>query len=294
MDTPTELGEFLRTRRARLQPEDVGLVSYGARRVPGLRREELAQLAGVSAAYYTRLEQGQSSNASEAVLEAIARALRLSEDEYSHLQNLARPRRGGQRRPERPEHARAGMRRLVAAMEVPALLLDRRSDVLVWNPLGHALVAGHLDATSPERPADRPNLQQLLFLDPHTRELYPHWEEEARRAVSSLRIAAGRHAGDRRLAGLVGELLMNSPEFADLWSRHPVRNCVEGTKSFHHPLVGPMELGFETAVLGDESGHWLLMFSADPGSPSDSALRMLRGVSAPRRPLGAAEHNLAG
>ncbi|GJF28114.1 transcriptional regulator [Kitasatospora sp. NE20-6] len=295
MDTPTELGEFLRTRRARLLPEDVGLVSYGARRVPGLRREELAQLAGVSSAYYTRLEQGQSSNASEAVLDAIARALRLNEDEQVHLRNLARPHRGsGRRRPERPEYARAGTRQLVAALDVPVVLLDRRSEVLAWNALGHALVAGHLDASAPDRPADRPNLQRLLFLDPHTRELYPLWEEEARRAVASLRITAGRHADDLRLAGLVGELLMKSPEFAELWSRHPVRNCVEGVKSFHHPLVGPMELSFETVRLADESGHWMLMYSAEPGSPAEAGLRMLREVTVPGRSRPAADHTPAG
>ena len=281
MDTPVELGEFLRTRRARLQPEDVGLVSYGARRrVPGLRREELAQLAGVSAAYYTRLEQGQSSNASEAVLDALARALRLSDDEHAHLRNLARPSRSKRRPPERPDCARTGTRQLIAAMDaVPAIVLDRRSDVLAWNTLGHALIAGHLDPTSPDRPEDRPNLQRLLFLDPHTRELYPHWGEEARRAVSSLRLAAGRNADDRRLAELSGELLMKSPEFAALWSRHPVRNCTSGTKSFHHPLVGTMELAFETLHTADESGHWVLMYSAERGSPAEAGLRLLKEVS---------------
>ncbi|KJK56978.1 helix-turn-helix transcriptional regulator [Saccharothrix sp. ST-888] len=280
MDTPTELGEFLRTRRARLLPEDVGLVSYGARRrVPGLRREELAQLAGVSAAYYTRLEQGQSSNASEAVLDALARALRLSDDEHAHLRNLARPSRAKRRPPERPECVRPATKQLIAAMDgVPVLVMDRRSDVLAWNAMGHALVAGHLDPNAPDRPADRPNLQRMLFLDPHTRELYPDWEEEARRAVSSLRLVAGRHADDRRLAELIGELLMKSADFATLWSRHPVRNCISGVKSLHHPVVGAMELDFETLRVADESGHWMLLFSAGPSSPGEAGLRLLREV----------------
>ncbi|MFC4032627.1 helix-turn-helix domain-containing protein [Streptomyces polygonati] len=278
MDTPGELGEFLRTRRARLRPEDVGLVSYGGRRrVPGLRREELALLAGVSAAYYARLEQGQSGNASETVLDAIARALRLSDDENAHLRNLARPGRAGRRPPERPECARPGTRQLIGAMDgVPAIVLDRRNDVLAWNPLGHALVAGHLDLTAPDRPAERPNLQRLLFLDPHTRELYPRWAEEAKRAVSSLRLVAGRYSDDRRLAELIGELLMKSEEFAALWQRHPIRNCVSGTKAFHHPLVGPMELAFETLHMPDDSGQRTLMYSAEPGSPSETGLRLLR------------------
>ncbi|MGW6740848.1 helix-turn-helix transcriptional regulator [Streptomyces sp. NPDC055025] len=278
MDTPAELGEFLRTRRARLKPEDVGLVSYGAqRRVPGLRREELAQLAGVSPAYYARLEQGQSGNASEGVLDALARALRLSDDEHTHLRNLARPGRARRRPPERAVCVRPGTKQLIDAMDgVPAIVLDRRSDVLAWNPLGHGLVGDHLDFAAPDRQTGRPNLQRLLFLDPHTRELYPRWEEEARRAVSSLRLMAGRCPDDRRLAELVGELLMKSPEFAALWQRHPVRNCVSGVKSFHHPLVGPMELSFETLRMPDESGQWTLMYSARRGSPAEAGLSLLR------------------
>jgi hypothetical protein len=120
----------------------------------------------------------------------------------------------------------------------------------------------------------------MLFLDPHTRELYPHWDEEARRAVSSLRLVAGRNADDRRLAELIGELLMKSPEFEALWSRHPVRNCASGTKSFHHPVVGPMELAFETLHTADDSGHWLLMYSAVRGSTAEAGLRLLQEVSA--------------
>ncbi|WP_211123584.1 helix-turn-helix domain-containing protein [Streptomyces yatensis] len=277
MDAPAELGSFLRTRRAGLRPEDVGLVAYGTRRrVPGLRREELAQLAGVSAAYYTRLEQGQSTGASDGVLDAIARALRLSPDERAHLSNLARPPRAARRPAPRAGSARPATRRLIAAMDgVPAVVLDHRFDVLAWNPLGHALIAGHLPADAPERPAARPNTQRMLFLDPHTRELYPDWPGEARRAVSSLRVAAGAHPDDRRLAELIGELSMKSPEFAALWSRHPVRRCAFGTKSFHHPLVGPLELDFEMTRLPDSGGQGLLMYGAEPGSPSEAALRLL-------------------
>ncbi|MFD7662599.1 helix-turn-helix domain-containing protein [Streptomyces sp. NPDC059788] len=283
MDTPAELGDFLKTRRARLQPEDVGLVSYGARRrVPGLRREELAQLAGVSVAYYTRLEQGQSHNASDGVLDALARALRLTPDERAHLRDLARPGRARRRPAVRHDKARPGTRQLLAALGgVPAVALGRRFEVLAWNPLGHALLAGHLDFDSPERPLDRPNTQRLLFLDPHTRELYPDRAAETRRAVASLRLTAGQHPDDQQLAELIGELSMKSAEFSALWSRHVVSNCGFGVKSFHHPLVGAMELDFEMAQTPDGSGQGLLMFSARAGSPSEAALRLLAAQHLP-------------
>ncbi|MDX6241398.1 MAG: hypothetical protein QOG10_6222, partial [Kribbellaceae bacterium] len=184
MDKPAELGEFLRTRRARLQPDAVGLTSYGARRVPGLRREELAQLAGVSVAYYTRLEQSLSQNASDDVLDAIARALQLSDDETMHLRNLARPTRRKRRTASRPEAARPATKQLIEAIEgVAAVVMDRRSDVLAWNELGHQLLVGHYDADSPYSAETRPNLTRMLFLDPHTRELYSRWDEEAKRSV---------------------------------------------------------------------------------------------------------------
>ncbi|MEV7908244.1 transcriptional regulator, partial [Streptomyces anulatus] len=144
------------------------------------------------------------------------------------------------------------------------------------------LLAGHLDPDGPDRPADRPNLSRMLFLDPHTRELYARWEEEAKRSVASLRLLAGRHSDDRRLAELVGELTMKSAEFAALWSRHPVHNCASGTKHFHHPLVGPMELSFEMMQMPDGSGQRMLMYSAEPGSPSEAALRLLGGFAVRR------------
>ncbi|GGU99940.1 transcriptional regulator [Kitasatospora herbaricolor] len=281
MDTPPELSDFLRTRRARLQPEDVGLVAYGARRrVPGLRREELAQLAGVSVTYYTRLEQGQSLNASDEVLDALARALRLSPDEHAHLRNIARPGRARPRPADRFERARAGTRQLIAAMrEVPAVVVGHRNEVLAWNPLGHALLAGHLDPAAPDHRGERPNLSRMLFLDPHTRELYRRWEEEARANVAYLRLTAGRHPDDRELAALVGELSMNSPEFAALWARHPVNDCLFGSKELHHPVVGRLELAFEAMPMPEGGGHRMLLYSAEPGSASDAALRLLAGAA---------------
>ncbi|MFC4052702.1 helix-turn-helix domain-containing protein [Actinomadura syzygii] len=274
----TPLGEFLRSRRAALKPDDAGVVSYGARRVPGLRREELAQLAGVSATYYTRLEQGHSVNASPAVIDALARALNLDADERAHLHELARPTPGKRRRPSRPATARPGARQLIDAMggDVPAVVLGRRTEVLAWNDLGHLLLAGHCAADAPDRPADRPNLTRMLFLDAHHRDLYTRWQEEATRAVASLRVVAGRFQDDRDLAELIGELSMRSPEFASLWSKHPVATCASGTKYFRHPEVGELALQFEALHLPDDSGHRILMYSAAPGSPSEAALHLLR------------------
>jgi transcriptional regulator with XRE-family HTH domain len=275
----SELADFLRTRRARLRPGDVGLASYGARRVPGLRREELAQLAGVSPIYYTRLEQGQSTNASESVIEAIGRALALSEDERAYLHELARPRPAPPRRAEKAETARAGVRQLVTAMrEVPALVLGRRTEVLAWNELGHLLFAGHWDRDAPDRPDERPNLTRMLFLDPHTRELYRRWDEEAERAVASLRVSAGRHPDDAGMAALVGELTMKSPEFATVWSRHPVGVCSAGTKYLHHPVVGDLELDYEVLHLPGGEGQRILTYAAAAGSAADTALRLLRAA----------------
>lgn len=283
IDTSAALGAFLRTRRARLQPEDVGLLSYGARRrVPGLRREELAQLAGVSVAYYTRLEQGQSHNASEGVLDALARALRLTADERAHLRELARPAKARRRPAVRHDKVRPGVRQLLAAVEgVPAIALGLRFEILAWNQLGHALLAGHLDFDSPDRPLDRPNAQRLLFLDPHTRELYPDRDEEIRRAVSALRVAAGQHPNDQQLTELVGELSMKSTEFSSLWCRHVVSYCTFGTKRFHHPLVGELELDFEAMQTPDGSGQRVMMYTAAEGSPSEAALRLLAAERGP-------------
>ncbi|GAA4965040.1 helix-turn-helix transcriptional regulator [Actinoplanes utahensis] len=272
-----ELADFLRTRRARLRPEDIGLISYGSRRVPGLRREELARLAGVSPIYYTRLEQGQSTNASESVIEAIARALALTDDERAYLHELARPRPAKRRRPPRPDTARPGIERLITAMrDVPALVLGRHSEVLAWNELGHLLFAGHCDRAAPSRPADRPNLIRMLFLDPHTRELYRRWDEEAGRAVASLRVTAGRHADDPALTALVGELVVKSPEFAAFWAEHPVRVCGAGVKYLHHPVVGDLDLDYEALHLPDDDGQRLLTYTPAPGPAHEAALALLR------------------
>lgn len=284
MDAPSELGDFLKSRRAALRPEDVGITPHPTRRrVNGLRREELAMLSGVSITHYTRLEQGRATSASDGVLEAIARTLRLTDDETAHLKALARP-AAASARPAQPrvEHAGASARQLLAAMtDVPALVLDRRNDILAWNHLGHALLAGHLPAGCPDTPAARPNLTRMLFLDERYRALYTNWNEEAQLAVASLRLVAGRHPDDRSLAELVGGLTMNSHEFAARWARHPVRTCTSGVKHLRHPMVGAMDLAFENLILPGTSGQRLIAYTAEPGSPSEAALRLLGSATVP-------------
>lgn len=277
----TELGEFLRSRRDRLTPEIAGIRSYGRRRVPGLRREELAQLAGVSATYLTRLEQGQSQNASDAVIDALARALQLDADERSHLFVLAHRTPAARPREAEPEIAKSGAEQLLHAMgEIPAVLLGRFNDILAWNRAGHLLLAGHLDPDAPARLTDRPNHIMMLFLDPHTRDLYVDWETEAEVAVASMRYAAATYADDRHLAELVGELSLKSPEFAFLWAGHSVRLCTSGTKRFRHPAVGELELDYEVLHLPEGNGQRILTHTARPGSPSHAALSLLAAAQA--------------
>lgn len=284
MDASSELGDFLKSRRAVVRPEDVGITPHPTRRrVTGLRREELAMLAGVSMTHYTRLEQGRATSASDGLLEAIARTLRLTDDETAHLKDLARPAAASSRpAPRRGAHASASARQLLAAMtDVPALVLDRRNDVLAWNQLGHALLAGHLAPESTDTFATRPNMTRMLFLDEQYRQLYADWHDQAQLAVASLRLVAGRHPGDRSLAELVGQLTMNCDEFASLWARHPVRTCTSGLKFLRHPMVGAMELSFENLVLPGTSGQHLITYTAEAGSPSEAALRLLGSATAP-------------
>jgi hypothetical protein len=271
-----DLGDFLRSRRDAVTPEDAGIPSWGQRRVPGLRRAELAQIAGISVNYYTRLEQGQSTNASDAIIDALARALNLDEAERTHLYELARPGPAKRRRAARSEVPNPGAVTLLNSMPtVPALLLGRRNDILAWNPLGHALFAGHLKFTAPDGPATRPNQLRLLFLDPHTHELHRDWADEAALAVASLRYVAAQYPDDRLLAELIGDLSMHSPEFAQLWAKHDVRLCSSGIKRLHHPQVGALDLHYEALHLPDSNGQRLLTHTAIAGSASADALQLL-------------------
>jgi transcriptional regulator with XRE-family HTH domain len=277
-----ELGAFLRSRRSRLSPVEAGVRTYGERRrVPGLRREELAQLAGVSVAYYTRLEQGLSRNASDAVLDALARALRLDGDETAHLRTLARPGATASKPRPRPERVRPGTRTTLAALgDIPALLFGYRFDVLAWTPLGHALHYSHLPYDAPDQAETRPNHLRLLFCDPHVRDLYADWKTKSHDAVAYLRLISGLHPDDPRLASLIGELSLASPEFARLWARHTVRECRASVREFRHPLVGALTLNEEVMDLVQDDHQRMVILSAEPGSPSEAGLRLLAGLTA--------------
>lgn len=280
------LGEFLHSRRAALTPEEAGIPSYGVRRVPGLRREELAQLAGVSLTYYTRLEQGQASNASASVVDALARALQLDDDERAHLHALAGAATPVRARAARPQQAHAPTRQLIDAMpDIAAVVMGPRTEVLAWNQLGHALLAGHASFDAPQDVRRRPNLTRMLFLDPHMRELHRDWAAEAKLAVSSLRFIAAELRDDRELAELIGELTLNSPEFASLWAKHPVQRCTTGVKRLHHPAVGDLDLDYHVLHLPDTSGQRLLTHTAATGSPAAAALTLLRTIAEPTLPV---------
>ncbi|QUQ63001.1 helix-turn-helix domain-containing protein [Kutzneria sp. CA-103260] len=283
------LAEYLQACRSRLRPEDVGLGTYGERRrVPGLRREEVAGLAGVSTSYYVRLEQGQSLNASTEVIDGIARALRLDPDEHEHLRALARPpRQSAAPRPPAERVAPATAELMAALGDVPAVLLGRRNDVLAWNPLGHALFAGHLDPDSPSRPQERPNMARLVFRDAHTRELYPQWTAKARAVVGNLRLVAGRHPEDRELNTLIGELVTSSPEFATMWADHRVRTCSTAGHRMRHPLVGDLTVNQQPLLLAHAPEHTLTIVTAEPDSPSQAALDLLARAVSEGRPRSA-------
>jgi transcriptional regulator with XRE-family HTH domain len=272
LDRRAELSEFLRTRRARLKPEEVGLPSFGRhRRVPGLRREELAQLAGMSVAYYTRLEQGNGRNVSAEVLDAIACALRLSDAEHAHLLDLAKPKRQKKKAVARPQQVRVGLLQLLDSVDtVPAYVSGRRSDILAWNRLASALFGdwGQLP------PAER-NWARLVFLNPGYRDLFVDWDRKASDMVSFLRMDAGRYPDDPRLSALVGELSVKSEEFRRLWATHDVREKSHGAKRMRHPLVGELTLSFETFRLVDDADQSFVTYHAEPGSPSAEALRLL-------------------
>lgn len=283
MNGQERLGDFLQARRAQLRPDDVGLATYGdRRRVPGLRREELALLAGVSAPYYTRLEQGQSHKASPEVLDAIAGALRLDDSERAHLHALANTPKS--RRPARPpvERVTTATRSLLAALgDAPAVVLGRRTDVLAWNPAGHALFAGHLDPAEPGSPARRPNMARLVFLDSHTRELYTDWRAKAKAVVGNLRLTVGRYPDDPLLATLIGELSMHSNEFAELWADHRVQACDVADYEMRHPLVGSLTVTQQTLHLGQDQGQLVVVATAKPGSAGQLALTLLAQATAP-------------
>jgi transcriptional regulator with XRE-family HTH domain len=279
VDHRSETREFLTSRRARITPEQAGLPVFGGtRRVPGLRREEAAMLAGVSVDYYTRLERGNLSGASESVLDALARALQLDEAERAHLFDLARaagPMARTRRRPT-PKRVRPSVQRILDAMTgAPALVQNGRLDILGANRLGQALYSEMY--LHPARPL---NHARFTFIDPRARDFYPDWDRAANDGVALLRAEAGRNPHDRGLTDLVGELSTQSEEFRIRWAAHNVRSHQTGAKHFHHPVVGDLTLTFEMMQLSADPGLSLLAYSAEPGSRSQDALNLLASWTA--------------
>jgi transcriptional regulator with XRE-family HTH domain len=282
MDNRAEIREFLATRRAKITPEQVGLpAGTGLRRVPGLRREEVAVLAGVSTDWYIRLEKGHIDGVSDDVLDAVARALRLDDAERLHLFDLARaakPQRAARRR-KTQAGVRDSIRRVVASMSTPAFVRNGRLDVLAINPLGQALYAPAF-----ADPATPVNMARFCFLDPASRSFYPDWADVAHATVAVLRSAAGRDPHDRELTDLVGELATRSDFFRTEWASHNVTLHQHGAKHFQHPLVGLIDVTFDSMDLPAEPGLTLTAYSTEPGSPSEDALNLLASWTATAEP----------
>ncbi|RKS08678.1 helix-turn-helix protein [Nocardiopsis sp. Huas11] len=272
MDTDNPLGRFLRARRALTSPQQTGLPQTGRRRVPGLRREEVAILSGVSTDYYVRLEQGRERSPSAQVVDALARTLDLDEDARAHLHRLAHP-TGTVRRPAPgDERVSAALVSMMAGWHrTPALILGRRLNVLAHNALGAALFDGHTHSR---------DLLRLVFLDPSAREFYPDWEQIAAGTVAALRAGAAEEADDPRFAATVGELCLKSEEFARLWARHDVRHKTHASKRFHHRLVGELTLDYETLTVNSAPGQQLVVYQAAPDSTSEQALALLGSLTA--------------
>lgn len=281
MDNRAEVREFLITRRARITPEQAGIEPVGTRRrVAGLRRDEVARLAGVSVDYYTRLERGNLAGVSDSVLDAIARALEFDRAETDHLYDLARtanqgtaPRTRGKRA---GDQVTPGVQYMLDAITgAPAFVTNLRLDVIAANELGFAMYSDLFRGGSAP-----PNFSRFLFLDPPARAFYPDWSKAADVNVAILRAQAGRFPHDKGLAALVGELSMRSDEFRSRWAAHNVRRHVTGTKHFVHPVVGTLELVYQQMELDDETGHALTVYPAVPGSPTADALTLLASWAA--------------
>lgn len=271
---PTELGRFLRARREGVRPADVGLpAATGSRRTPGLRREELATLAGVSIDYYTRLERGRETRPSPAVIDALARALLLDTEEHEYLRSLAAmAARRAPRPPAPPSRSVRGTVRLLleTVRPNPAYVLSRTYDVLAANPGGALLHPGLA-----EWPARQRNTIRYTFLHPAARELFPDWEQKARGCVAQLRAVAGSDPDAPDLAALVGELLVKSPDFGRLWGRYEVRRAGDGQKVFRHPAVGTLTLAHEVLDVNRAGGQRLVVYLAPPGTPDHDAMLLL-------------------
>ncbi|MGW4353584.1 helix-turn-helix domain-containing protein [Nocardia sp. NPDC004582] len=281
MEESSQIGAFLRSRRARLRPEDVGLTVYGTRRrVPGLRREELAQLAGISADYYVRVERGRVDNVSDSVLDAIATALRLDSDERLHLRNLAHPPADGMSEPPR---LRPRLRQLVTALDPnPAYVVGHRTDILAWNRAASVVFDVDFDAV----PAAERTWAHLIFLDDRVRRITaPTWPDMARRVVTYLRLRASARPDDRALRDLVATMTAASDQFRYMWESHDVSDLAYGRYHLDHPRMGELRLDFEFLNLPADPGvRALVVYSAEPGTASAAALRELTRPAADPAP----------
>jgi transcriptional regulator with XRE-family HTH domain len=278
MDLRSEIRDFLTSRRARITPEDVGLKAFGPRRVPGLRREEVATLAGLSVDYYNRLERGNLGGASDGVLDALADALQLDEAERAHLHDLARAGQPSSRARRRPatQTVRPSVQWMLDAMTgSPAFAENGRLDALGANQLGRALYPAVF------KPGREPsNWARFVFFDSAARSFFDDWDRAAKDCVAILRSEAGRNPHDRELSDLVGELATKSEEFRKLWAAHNVRLHTKGVKRFNHPVVGELELSFNRLELMADTGLMIVAYSAEPGSRSADALDLLASWAA--------------
>lgn len=277
MDTKTEVRDFLTSRRAKITPGQAGLTSYGTRQVPGLRREEVATLAGVSVDYYNRMERGNLAGVSDGVLEAVAGALRLDEAERAHLFDLARASRdraaARRRRPAR-QTVRPAVAWMIDAMTgAAAFAVNSRQDILAANHLGRAFYAPVFDSPGPA------NMARFTYLDPRARDFFADWNRTARECVAALRAQAGRDPADRDLSDLVGELSTRNEEFAALWATHDVGLHRKTEKSFHHPVAGDLTLRYERLSVDGDPGLEIYAYLAEPGSPSADAFSFLASYS---------------
>ncbi|NUS36302.1 MAG: helix-turn-helix domain-containing protein [Pseudarthrobacter sp.] len=279
MGQSAEFGKFLKAMRSRLSPEVAGTgPATSSRRVPGLRREEVARLAGVSTDYYVRLEQGRNIHPSRTVLDAVSRALRLDSSEHAHMLDLLEncagsPREAGA---ATAQGVRPALRQLLDAVgDVPAMVLGRRSDVLAGNRMAFLLFTDFSALPAGER-----NLARWTILDPAARELFRDWKTVAAEAAGSLRLDVGRHPNDPQANQLVGELAVQSEHFRQWWAGHRVATRSAGTVRLHHPAVGDLELNFENLILPEDADQTLRVYSARPGSPSSDALALLGSLGA--------------
>jgi transcriptional regulator with XRE-family HTH domain len=278
MDRSSEIAGFLRSRRARIAPDQAGLAQDDRpRRVPGLRRDEVARLAGVSTEYYTRLEQGRTGSPSPQVVEALARALQLDLAEREHLTDLLAQPTLARRAPAGVQRVRPGLYLMLQTLEhVPAFILGRRTDVLAANALARAVLTDFEALPAPQR-----NLARYYLLDPDARDRVGDWPQIAAETVAVLRLEAGRYPHDRRLADLVGELTLRSPEFAAWWNDHRVLRRTHGSKRYCHPVVGDLHFAYESFQPPGDPDQTLCVYNAEPGSATAEALRLLSSWSAP-------------